>query len=319
MFLTRQLLSFSRDDSYNKRVFALDHRVGEFIRMVHRIIGENFRLEFTAGAPEARINGDPFQLEQVLMNLLVNARDAIPEGTDGSINVETSTSKVSCFAGRDPVECVVISVSDTGEGIPEDIMDKIFEPFFTTKEQGKGTGLGLASSYGIVAKHDGIILVESTIGEGTCFDVCIPLHHGDLTKTVEKQPMETGNEPFAPMTILLAEDEEMVREIAKTILETAGHSVIEAQDGGEAVELFLKNRDVIDLLIFDAIMPVMNGREAFIKIHAAASDIPVLFCTGYSKDSLIKSFTGDEKADVLQKPYAAADLLKALNNLKHKK
>lgn len=319
MFLTRQLLSFSRDDSYNKRVFSLDHRVGEFVRMVHRIIGENSRLEFTPGASEARINGDPFQLEQVLMNLLVNARDAIPDGTDGLINVETSTSKVSCFAGRDPVDCVVVSVSDTGEGIPEDNIDKIFEPFFTTKAQGKGTGLGLASSYGIVAKHDGVILVESTIGEGTRFDVCIPVYHGDLTNTVKKQPLETEDEAVAPLTILLAEDEEMVREIAKTILETAGHTVIEAENGEEAVELFLENQDVVDLLIFDAIMPVLSGSEAYGRIHAVASDIPVLFCTGYSRDSLTNAFAGDEKADVLQKPYAAADLLEALKNLKHKK
>lgn len=319
MFLTRQLLSFSRDESFNRRVFNVDHRVGEFVRMVHRIIGANAKLEFTAGAPGAQINGDPFQLEQVLMNLLVNAKDAIPEDRGGLINVTTSTSMVSCFAGGEPVECAVISVSDTGEGIPEEIMDNIFEPFFTTKAQGKGTGLGLASSYGIVAKHDGVILVESTVGEGSRFDACIPLHRGSLEKTAETESGEIEGKPLLPVTILLAEDEDMVREIAKTVLEAAGHSVIEARDGGEAVKLFLENRDVIDMLIFDAIMPVMSGSEAFRKIHSVNHAIPVLFCTGYSRDTLLQSFTGAEITDVLQKPYAAADLLEAVKNLSLKK
>ncbi len=319
MFLTRQLLSFSRDDSFNKRTFSVDHRVGEFVRMVHRIIGANAKLEFTAGAPEAQINGDPFQLEQVLMNLLVNAKDAIPRGRDGLINVETSISKVSCFAGSEPVECVVISVRDTGEGIPEDMLDKIFEPFFTTKAQGKGTGLGLASSYGIVAKHNGVILLESTPGKGTRFDVCIPLYSGGTEKTIKTESKETQDVPFTPLRILLAEDEEMVREIARTILEAEGHSVIEARDGEEAVKLFFENREAIDMLIFDAIMPVMNGSEAFSNIHSVAPDIPVLFCTGYSRDTLVKAFAGAERIDVLQKPYAVADLLEAVKNLNRKK
>ncbi|MEA3266306.1 MAG: ATP-binding protein, partial [Candidatus Fermentibacteria bacterium] len=315
MFLTRQLLSFSRDESFNRRVFEVDHRVGEFIKMVHRIIGENAKLEFISGAPGAKINGDPFQLEQVLMNLLVNAKDAIPHGRDGLIKVETSTSKVSCFAGGEPVECVIISVMDTGEGIPPEILDKIFEPFFTTKAQGKGTGLGLASSYGIVAKHDGIIQVESTPGEGTRFDVCIPVCSESLEKKDEKKSEDAPDRSFVPLKILLAEDEEMVREIAGTILESAGHSVVEAKDGGEAVKLFMENRDFFDLLVFDAIMPVMNGSEAFTMIHAEAPDIPVLFCTGYSRDTLVGAFSDMEKAGVLQKPYAAADLLEAVKSL----
>ena len=315
MFLTRQLLSFSRDESFNRRVFSVDHRVGEFIRMVHRIIGENAKLEFSSGAPGAKINGDPFQLEQVLMNLLVNAKDAIPHGRDGLINVETSTSKVSCFAGGEPVDCVIISVMDTGEGIPPEILDKIFEPFFTTKAQGKGTGLGLASSYGIVAKHDGIIQVESTPGEGTRFDVCIPLCSESLEKQEEKKSEDAPDRSLIPLKILLAEDEEMVREIARTILKSAGHSIVEAEDGGEAVKLFMENRDFFDLLVFDAIMPVMNGSEAFMMIHAEAPDIPVLFCTGYSRDTLSGPFSDTEKTAVLQKPYAAADLLEAVRDL----
>lgn len=319
MFLTRQLLSFSRDEGFNKRLFSVDHRVGEFIRMVHRIIDVNAKLEFAAGAPGAQINGDPFQLEQVLMNLLVNARDAISDDKRGFINVDTSISKVCCIAGCEAVECVVISVSDTGEGIPEDIRDKIFEPFFTTKAHGKGTGLGLASSYGIVAKHDGIILLESTPGEGSRFDVCIPLHCGNLEKQIETESSELLNEPFEASTILLAEDEGMVREIAKTVLETAGHRVIEAEDGQEAVKLFHENRGTIDILVFDAMMPLMNGSEALSRIREVAPDIPVVFCTGYSRDSFFDSFTDAVKTEVLQKPYAAADLLKAVKNLKRKK
>lgn len=319
MFLTRQLLSFSREETFNRRSFVVDVRVGEFVGMVHRIIGEDTRLTFTPGATDLKINGDPFQLEQVLMNLLVNAKDAIPPDRDGLISVETSTDFVSCVTGGEPVECVVISITDNGEGISDDIRSKIFEPFFTTKAEGKGTGLGLASCYGIVARHKGIIKLESSPEDGTRFDVCIPLYRGGDRPAPENLPDDEPEVIFTPHTILLAEDEEMVREIAKTILESAGHTVIEGRDGGEAYELFIQHRNVIDLLIFDAIMPVMNGSEVFQKIHSIDAEIPVLFCTGYSRDTLMGSFPGSEKTDILQKPYAAADLLKAVENLSQKK
>ena len=318
MFLTRQLLSFSRDESFSKSVFSVDHRVGEFVRMVHRIIGTEARLEFHSGAHDAMINGDPFQIEQVLMNLLVNAKDAIPEDRTGYINVETSTSMVSLFAGSEPVECVVISVSDNGSGIPEGIINRIFEPFFTTKPSDKGTGLGLASSYGIVAKHDGVLLVESIMGEGSRFDACIPLYKGDIEEVDEISLDSISGESFSPLTILLAEDEDMVREISKTILEAAGHKIIEAQNGQVAVELFQQNCDVIDMLIFDAMMPVMNGSEAFSRIQKVAPDVPVLFCTGYSREKLVKSFSKVGITDILQKPYSAVELLNAVENLNRK-
>ncbi len=319
MFLTRQLLSFSRDESFRKSVFAVDHRVGEFVRMVHRIIGTGAKLEFHSGAHDAMINGDPFQIEQVLMNLLVNAKDAIPEGRAGVINVETSTSMVSLYAGSDPVECAVISVSDNGDGIPENIRSRIFEPFFTTKSSDKGTGLGLASSYGIVAKHNGVLLVESTVDEGSRFDACIPTFKGNIERVDETNSDQVAERPFSPLTILLAEDEEMVRDISKTILESAGHEIIEAENGQVAVELFRENCDQIDMLIFDAMMPVMNGSEAFSRIQKVAPDIPVLFCTGYSRDKLVKSFSEEGITDVLQKPYSAVDLLNAVENLSRKK
>ncbi len=315
MFLTRQLLSFSREESFSKKVFLVDHRVGEFVRMVHRIIGTNAKLEFVAGVPGAKINGDPFQLEQVLMNLLVNARDAIPPGENGFINVETSISMVSCVAGSEPVECVVISVSDTGTGIPEEIRDKIFEPFFTTKADGKGTGLGLASSYGIVNRHGGILLVDSELGKGTRFDVCIPLSSQSEEEIIESAPLTEHTDQAIPLTILLAEDEEMVREIAVLILESAGHTVIEALNGLEAVELFIKNQSRIDLLIFDAMMPVMNGSEAYRKIEELNNKIPALFCTGYSGETLLNLFTNTKKVSVLQKPYSSAELLESVKNL----
>ena len=319
MFLTRQLLSFSRDESFKKSVFAVNHRVGEFVRMVQRIIGTGAKLEFKSGAHDAMINGDPFQIEQVLMNLLVNAKDAIPEERAGVINVETSISMVSLYAGSAPVECAVVSVSDNGDGIPEEIKSRIFEPFFTTKSSDKGTGLGLASSYGIVAKHNGVLLVDSIVGEGSRFDVCIPTYKGDWERVDEINSDLAVEKPFSPLTILLAEDEDMVREISKTILESAGHEIIEAENGQVAVELFLQKCDEIDMLIFDAMMPVMNGSEAFSRIQKVAPDIPVLYCTGYSRDKLVKSFSEEGITDVLQKPYSAVDLLNAVENLNRKK
>ena len=313
--LTRQLLSFSRHENFKREPFEVDLRVGEFTAMVERIVESSIRLEFHPGAPGLLVNGDPFQLEQVLMNLIVNARDALEGMDSGTITVETSSEKTVCSSGEDPVQCVSISVSDTGPGIPEEVRSRIFEPFFTTKQQGKGTGLGLASSYAIAVKHGGTIKVESTPGMGTCFKVSIPLWQGDATIESGEATSKKGNLSAAGLTILLAEDEEMVREIARSILEKAGHRVLQASNGREAVSLYSQCGGSIDIAVFDAIMPEMNGRDAFEEIHRVSPGLPCLFCTGYSGDSLISFFRNRAKVSVLQKPYSASDLLGAVAEL----
>ena len=315
MFLTRQLLSFSREEPFNRRVFQVDPRVGDFIDMVQRIVEENIKLEFLPGASGLFVNGDPFQLEQVLMNLIVNARDALETSLNGVITVSTGIRKVTCRAGSQPENCVVISVSDNGEGIPGEIMSRIFEPFFTTKSETKGTGLGLASSYAIITKHKGTIRAESLPGEGSRFDVYIPVWKGLTDTEGENSSSDHSGVQRRQLTILLAEDEDMVRDVARTILERAGHIVLETVDGESAVELYRKRCDEIDLLLFDAMMPRMSGKEAFQIIHADSPELPCVFCTGYSGDSLMGLFRGKAKVSVLQKPYSTARLLEVVEDI----
>lgn len=315
MTLTRQLLSFSRHGTFKRKPFEVDRRVGEFTEMVERIVEASIKLDFRPGAPGLLVNGDPFQLEQVLMNLIVNARDALEGLEKGTITVETSEMDVVCSAGGEPVPCIVISVSDTGPGIPEELRSRIFEPFFTTKQQGKGTGLGLASSYAIAVKHGGTIKVESSPGEGTCFQVCIPLWKGELSGLEKGTFLAPGKKTSGKLTVLLAEDEDMVREIARIILEKAGHKVIEAANGRQALEAFSTETGGIDIAVFDAMMPEMNGREAFELIIRDSPELPCLFCTGYSGDSLLNHFENRARVNVLQKPYSASDLLSAVEEL----
>ncbi len=315
MSLTRQLLSFSRHGSFNKKPFQVDRRIRDFTGMVGRIVEASMQLEFRPGAPGLSINGDPFQLEQVLMNLIVNARDALEGMESGSITVETSEEMIVCEAGKDPVRCVCISVSDTGPGIPEDVRSRIFEPFFTTKKQGKGTGLGLASSYAIAVKHGGTIKVESSPGEGSCFRVCIPLWLGEVSIQETETPVISDSQSSGKLTVLLAEDEDMVREIARVILEKAGHRVLEAVNGKEALEIYSSNAGSIQIAVFDAMMPEMNGRDAFEHILQQSPRLPCLFCTGYSGDSLMSYFEDRARVSVLQKPYSSSGLLAAIEEL----
>lgn len=315
MFLTRQLLTFSREETFNRRVFQVDPRVGDFVDMVQRIVEENISLTFVPGASGLSIKGDPFQLEQVLMNLIVNARDALENEANGRITVSTGNRKEICQVGSDPEDCVVVSVSDNGEGIHPEIVNRIFEPFFTTKTETKGTGLGLASSYAIITKHYGTIRVESMPGEGTRFDVCIPVSSGLLDNAGESEDSGSRGDNRRKLTILLAEDEEMVREVARTLLQRAGHLVLETSDGESAVEMFRKHGSRIDLLLFDAMMPRMSGKEAFQIIHGESPKLPCIFCTGYSGESLMGLFRGKAKVRVLQKPYSAVKLLEVVEDI----
>ena len=310
--LVRQLLAFSRRQSIERRLIQPADTIADLLKMLRRVIGEHIELEFAPSADTPTILADPGQLEQVLVNLCVNARDAMPNG--GRINISTSREDMDdqfCrehdLARGGPF--VVIRVADTGPGIPAAVIDHIFEPFFTTKEVGKGTGLGLATVYGIVKQHEGMIDVSSPPDEGAVFRIFFRAAAGEATP-VEASPVAasalTGHE-----TILLAEDEEMVRNLARRVLEHAGYRVIVACNGTEAMACVDAQREHIHLAVLDVVMPGYSGRQVQARIRTLHPEMPVLYCSGYSSQVLDDSpdATADEHVELLLKPYAPHALL----------
>jgi CheY-like chemotaxis protein len=258
---------------------------------------------------------DAGQIEQVLMNLATNARDAMPEGGELSISTEVQV------LGEDFTEahgygrqgsCALITVSDTGIGMNESTRGKIFEPFFTTKEQGKGTGLGLSMVYGIVNQHEGNISVYSEPGRGTTFRILLPL----IAMELEEAHAETnGPPPGGTETLLLAEDDEDVRVLTTTVLRDFGYRVIEAMDGRDAFEKYTEHSKDIDLLILDVIMPRMSGKETFDAVKAINPDSKILFISGYTADALHKKGIFDEGVQFIAKPMSPFELLKKVRGI----
>jgi two-component system cell cycle sensor histidine kinase/response regulator CckA len=253
--LTRQLLAFGRRQHLERRVINLNEAISEILKLLQRIIGEDIEVRMKSAPGLASVFADPSQIEQVVMNLGVNARDAMPGG--GQLTIETSHVELDENYSRQypyiqPGEYVQIMISDSGTGMDQKTQSRIFEPFFTTKEVGKGTGLGLSMVYGIVKQHEGHINVYSEVGKGTTFKVYLPVHAGDPGKQAPevKPPLIGGTE-----TILLAEDEEALRNLARVVLEELGYTVLVAKDGLEAVEMYAAEGGHIDLLLFDVVMP----------------------------------------------------------------
>jgi signal transduction histidine kinase len=312
--LTRQLLAFSRRQQMERRNINLNEAIGEIMKLLHRIIGADIEVRVKAGSTLSAIFADPAQIEQVVMNLAVNARDSMPQG--GQLKIETSNitldeSYQEQYAYVQPGKYVEMIVSDTGSGMDEQTKARIFEPFFTTKEVGKGTGLGLAMVYGIVKQHDGYINVESELGHGTTFRILLP----EIQSTVERdalavQPAVIGGGE----TILVAEDEEALRNLAKDVLEELGYKVLLAKDGEEAIRLYAENCDRVDMLLLDVMMPRMGGPRAYESITELAGKIPTIFMTGYSSE-LVQSRFLEQNIDikesgviVIQKPYSVDGL-----------
>lgn len=307
--LTRQLLAFSRRQRLERRTINLNETLNDILKMLKRIIGEDIEVIVNTAQDLGYAFADPAQIEQVMMNLAVNARDAMPKG--GKLFIETRNENLD-RAHNDKhffVESgkyVVLMITDTGVGIEDEIKGRIFEPFFTTKEVGKGTGLGLSMVYGIVKQHDGYIHLYSEVGHGTTFKIYIPLVEKAAAAETEatQLPLLGGNE-----TILVAEDEEALRKLSKDILETLGYKILLASDGEEAIEIFKANQGQIDLLLFDIVMPRLSGNEAYEKIHALSPDVPVIFMTGYSTETAQNQFLSQNDAVVqsdaqlIQKPY----------------
>jgi two-component system cell cycle sensor histidine kinase/response regulator CckA len=308
--LTRQLLAFSRQQTLRPQILQLPDVISEISNLLRRLLGETVKLEVKHGRNLGLVRADPGQLEQVIVNLAVNARDAMPEG--GTLTVETfrvTASEVRRMRSEilPAADYTAMRVSDTGTGIPPEIIAKVFEPFFTTKEVGKGTGLGLSTVYGIVKQTDGFIFADSEMGKGTSFVIYLPVHHA----AAEPEPaipvrVEPAGETWGTGTILLVEDEAMVRAVAERALTRQGYQVLTANNGEEALEL-LEEGVEIDLLISDVVMPQMDGPTLVRAARAKYPDLKILFMSGYAEEQLRKSIDID-RVSFLPKPFSVQQL-----------
>jgi PAS domain S-box-containing protein len=304
--LTRQLLAFSRRQVVSAEVVALEEIVRRTEKMLRRLIGEDITLSSIFQPAPTFVRADPGQIEQVLMNLCVNARDAMPDG--GELRIELSTVEFGAGVvapSIEPGRYVRLNVSDTGTGIAPDVVDHIFEPFFTTKETGKGTGLGLATVYGIVKQNGGYIDVETQPGRGSVFRVYFPrVDVADVsTEHVRSLTFEQGTE-----TILLVEDEQRVRDLVSTVLRRCGYTVLEACRGEEALEVARKHVAPIHLLLSDIVMPGMGGRNVAARITELRPGTRILLMSGYSDDVILRTGIEAAKTPFIQKPFTATDL-----------
>lgn len=308
--LTQELLAFSRKQIINPKPVEINDLVKNMEKLLLRLIGEDIEFRTILSEQQLWVVADRGQLEQVIMNLITNARDAMPGG--GILSIETATVEITrrqMDEQRDvirPGRYAVISISDTGTGMDEETKEHIFEPFYTTKDVGKGTGLGLSVVYGIVKQHNGHIKVYSEKGHGTTFRIYLPLGKADIKeeKTEQRVELRGGTE-----TVLLAEDESAVRELIKTVLTERGYEVIEAVDGRDAIEKFTVNRDRINLMILDVVMPEKSGREVYEEIKRIRPDIKVLFTSGYTSNIIQQKGVLDEGINFISKPVSPDELL----------
>jgi PAS domain S-box-containing protein len=308
--LTRQLLAFSRKQVLQMRAVSVNSVVTDVEKMLRRLIGEDISLTTHLDSGLALINADPGQLEQVLINLAVNARDAMPDG--GALTVTTDNAQLSDehgerHLGAAPGNYVMLAVSDTGVGMTKEVQQRLFEPFYTTKGVGKGTGLGLATVHGIVKQSGGDIYVYSELGHGTTFKVYFPC----LTKVADSVITIADHRALAPRgseTILLAEDDDALRALGARVLGALGYGVLVARTGSEALRIVAEYAGPIDLIATDVVMPEMNGSQLVRKVLEARPWIRVLFMSGYTDDEVMRRGVIDGQTAFLQKPFTP-DLL----------
>ncbi|MEO7298320.1 MAG: MASE1 domain-containing protein [Verrucomicrobiota bacterium] len=315
--LTGQLLAFSRKQVLQPKIFSLDSTVADVHKLLRRLIGENIQI-LTRTGQSGHVCADPGQIEQVVLNLSLNARDAMPNG--GTLRIETNNEHLA--AGKDgfseefqPGDYVRLSITDTGTGMSDEVKSHLFEPFFTTKSVGKGTGLGLSIVYGIVRQSGGEITLESDLGRGTTFHVFLPRVDQPLTDSnpFPKQPSlqeTTGSE-----TILLVEDEEIVREMLAEIIRGRGYVVLEARNGNQALELASQQSEPLHLLITDMMMPEMNGSDLARRLLSVRPSLPVLYISGYSDDEARQLGNFQGPAEFLQKPFRPDAILTRIREI----
>jgi PAS domain S-box-containing protein len=300
--LTRQLLAFSRQQVLAPKLVDLNDIVAGMEKLLRRVIGADITLRVVRASDGATIKVDPGQMEQVIMNLVVNARDAMPRG--GKLTLEVSRVELdgefaSAHQGIKPGAYIQLAVTDTGMGMSKEVQAQIFEPFFTTKEKGKGTGLGLSTVFGIVQQSGGTVWVYSELGHGTTFKVYMPVAKD---ATTEASAPAQASKPRGTETILLVEDEPSVRAIARGILSRAGYKVLEAEDGAAALRLFESTKEPIHLVLTDVVMPNMSGRELVEQLAKRKPELKVLYMSGYTDDTVVHHGVLDRGIAFLQKP-----------------
>jgi len=310
--LTRQLLAFSRQQTLRPQILQIPDVISEISNLLKRLLGETIKLEVSHGRNLGTVRADPGQLEQVIVNLAVNARDAMHDG--GTLRIQTyavSQADVRKLGIEImPVtEYTALKVTDTGTGIPQDVISKIFEPFFTTKEVGKGTGLGLSTVYGIVKQSGGFIFADSKPGQGTSFVIYLPVHAAPASAAAVPriQAKEASPELWGTGTILLVEDEAMVRAVAERALARQGYKILTATNGEEGLEVIETAEEVIDLVISDVVMPTMDGPTMARAAREKRPDLPIIFMSGYAEEQLRKSIDLDN-IGFLPKPFSVQQI-----------
>ncbi|HJZ20203.1 MAG TPA: PAS domain-containing protein [Bradyrhizobium sp.] len=323
--LVRQLLAFSRRQTLRPQVLDLGDALSDLTMLLRRLIGEKVKLDLIHGRDLWPVKVDVSQFEQVIVNLAVNARDAMPDG--GKLTVRTGNVTAAelaplSYKGMPAADYVRIDVTDTGTGIPADVVDKIFEPFFSTKEVGKGTGLGLSTVYGIVKQTGGFIYVDSETNKGTSFHIFLPRHHpelevqGDAAANGSAKPQAAGPKPRTDLTgqgtILLVEDEEGLRSLNARGLRSRGYSVIEASNGIEAMEALEQKDGAVDLVVSDVVMPEMDGPTLLKTMRDRNPDLKIIFVSGYAEDAFEKSLPENQQFAFLPKPFTLSQLVAAV-------
>ncbi len=314
--LTRQLLAFSRQQVLQPRVLALNDTIEQTGKMLRRVLGEDIFFETQLAPDVGHVSADPGQIEQVLMNLAVNARDAMPTG--GRLRIETANARLDESSLRlhpdvaTPGEYVVLTIGDTGVGMPVDVRERIFEPFFTTKALGKGTGLGLSTVHGIVEQSGGHIFVYSEVGRGTTFRIYLPRH--EASGMDDEQTPTPAEELEGSESILLVEDDAAVRGVTRAILTRAGYSVVEGENGRDALAIIALADRRIDLVLTDVVMPGMGGPELARRIHALRPGLLIIFMSGHTR-AMISSEDFSADVSFIEKPFSTPELLGQLREM----
>ena len=315
--LTRQLLAFSRRQVLQPEVLDLNATVSEMEKMLRRLVGEDLRMTTSLDPELGRVRADPGQIEQVVMNLVVNARDAMPQG--GALEIRTSNAALTerdsqTHAYVQPGNFILLEVSDTGVGMSRELQDRVFEPFFTTKEQGKGTGLGLSTVYGIVKQSGGYVWVESEPGRGTTFRIYLPRVEGMVSARSGERP-DAGMALEGNETILLVEDELSVRVLVRRVLDRMGYHVVDASSGAEVLELVRNGSIRPDLLLTDVVMPGMSGRKLSDSLQAARPGLKVLYMSGYTDEAIGHHGVLEPGVSFLEKPFTPDALLRCIREM----
>ncbi len=313
--LTSQLLAFSRKQVLQPKIVILNEIIEKIMKMVERLIGEKIEVGKNLAEDLGRIKVDPVKIEQIIMNLSVNARDAMPKGGKLLFRTENFTidkAFTDRHNGAKTGQYVLLSVSDTGMGMSEKTMANIFDPFFTTKDKATNTGLGLSTIYGIVKQSNGFISVESSPDKGACFNIYLPRVEETINLEDEGMLFKTGTEIEGNETILLVEDAENVREVIRESLEGCGYTIIEAEDGEDALRKVTLSKEKIHLVLTDVVMPKMDGQVFIMRLKPILPEVKVIFMSGYTQDALVKKGEIEQGLDFIQKPFNLIDLARRI-------